>query len=79
MVSPRQYAIFEATTSTAMSFADRYAAATSTREAPTWKLAALRNSLADVALALETRFELEDHLIDRKLSSKFDPALAAAV
>lgn len=76
--SPRQYAVFESTTSTAMTFADRYSAATASREAPSWKLSALKGSLADLALALETRFELEDHLLDDRIRTETTGALAAA-
>ena len=68
--TPREYAIFESTTSTAMTFNDRFA-----DKNPT-DMPATRRALANVALALETRFELEDQLFDRTQESI--PALASA-
>jgi regulator of sigma D len=76
--APRQYAIFEATTSTAMAFADRYAAdAGSKCEAPAWKLAVVKAGLAEVALALATRFELEDQLLGQRTAPRRDDRRAA--
>ena len=57
----RQYARFEATTATAMGFNDRFG----DRRAA-WRLSSLRGPLADLGLALETRFELEDDLVRRR-------------
>jgi len=57
--SPRVYAIFESTTSTAMTFNDRH---TRNRAVDP---ASIRQELTGVALALETRFELEDEMLSR--------------
>lgn len=57
--SPREYAIFESTTSAAMTFNDRHAR---DREVDPDNV---RHDLTGVALALETRFELEDEMLSR--------------
>jgi len=57
--TPRVYSIFESTTSTAMTFNDRH-----TRNR-TVDPASVRQELTSVALALETRFELEDEMLSR--------------
>jgi len=57
--TPREYAIFDATTATAVTFNDRFA--NGAREARI----RVKQGLATVALALETRFELEDELLSR--------------
>ena len=56
-----QYARFEATTATAMGFHDRFGDGRAA-----WTLLSLRGPLADLGLALETRFELEDELVRRR-------------
>jgi len=58
-LEPRAYAAFEATTTAVLGFNDGFAApgpVTHTR---------FKTALADLALALETRFELEDRLFAR--------------
>ena len=57
--TPRVYAIFESTTSTVMTFNDRH---TRNRAVDP---ASVRQELTGVALALETRFELEDEMLSR--------------
>jgi regulator of sigma D len=57
--TPREYAIFDATTSTAMTFNDHHAGGGH------FDIACVRKELASVALALETRFELEDDMLNR--------------
>ena len=57
--SPREYAIFESTTSAAMSFNDRHARERGVDPDN------VRHDLTGVALALETRFELEDEMLSR--------------
>jgi len=56
--TPRDYARFEATTAAAMAFHDRFG----DRGDP-WTVSSLRAPLAELGLALETRFELEDRLL----------------
>lgn len=57
--TPREYAIFESTTSTAMNFNDHHAGGGH------FDIARVRRDLAGVAFALETRFELEDCMLNR--------------
>ncbi len=57
--SPREYAIFDATTSTAMTFNDHHAGGDRI------DVSCIKRELAAVALALETRFELEDDVLNR--------------
>jgi regulator of sigma D len=57
--TPREYAIFDATTSTAMTFNDHHAGGDHI------DVARIKRELAAVALALETRFELEDDMLNR--------------
>ena len=57
--TPREYAIFDSTTATAMSFNDRYAGG------GRFDIDSVRRELASLALALETRFELEDEMLSR--------------
>jgi len=57
--TPREYAIFDATTETAIAFNDCYAGGGHC------EIAAVRRELAGLALALETRFELEDDMLNR--------------
>jgi len=57
---PRDYARFEATTGAVLAFSDRFAAHGAVRGVR------LKPALADLALALETRFELEDDLFRRE-------------
>ena len=57
--TPREYAIFDSTTSTAMTFNDHHAGG------DRLDVARIKTELATVALALETRFELEDELFNR--------------
>jgi len=61
--TPREYAIFDSTTATAMNFNDRHAGG-GHFDAPN-----VRRQLATVALALETRFELEDDMLNRARES----------
>ena len=57
--TPREYAIFDATTSTAMTFNDHHAGGDRI------DVTRIKRELAAVALALETRFELEDEVLNR--------------
>ena len=57
--TPREYAILDTTTSTAMAFDDEYARGQHAARART------KFQLARVAYALETRFELEDDILAR--------------
>jgi regulator of sigma D len=57
--TPREYAILESTTSTAMDFNDRRAHGRHVTRTKT------KQELARVAFALETRFELEDEILQR--------------
>ena len=57
--TPREYAIFDSTTATAMTFNDHHAGG------DRFDVAQIRHELARVALALETRFELEDEMLNR--------------
>jgi regulator of sigma D len=57
--TPREYAILDATTSTAMTFNDRHAGGDHI------DVDRIKRELASVALALETRFELEDEVLNR--------------
>jgi regulator of sigma D len=57
--TPREFAIFDATTSTAMTFNDHHAGGDHIDVDRT------KRELAAVALALETRFELEDEVLNR--------------
>jgi regulator of sigma D len=57
--TPREYAILESTTSTAMAFNDRR------KHGRHVARAAAKLELAHVAYALETRFELEDDILTR--------------
>ena len=57
----REYARFEGTTATAMGFNDRFGDGRGV-----WTLSSLRAPLAELGLALETRFELEDQLLQRR-------------
>ena len=57
--TPREYAIFDSTTSTAMTFNDHHAGG------DRLDVTRIKRELAAVALALETRFELEDELLSR--------------
>lgn len=57
--TPREYAIFDSTTSSAMNFNDHHAGGGH------FDIAHVRRELAIVALALETRFELEDEMLNR--------------
>jgi regulator of sigma D len=57
--TPREYAIFDSTTATAIAFNDRYAGGGH------FETANVRRELASLALALETRFELEDEMLNR--------------
>jgi regulator of sigma D len=57
--TPREFAIFDATTSTAMTFNDHHAGGGH------FDVPRVRQELASVAFALETRFELEDDMFDR--------------
>jgi regulator of sigma D len=61
--SPREYAIFDATTSTAMTFNDRHAGGDPI------DVSRIKGELAALALALETRFELEDELLNRSATA----------
>lgn len=57
--TPREYAIFDSTTSAAMTFNDHHAGG------DRFDVVRVRRELAAVALALETRFEMEDELLSR--------------
>ncbi len=57
--TPREYAIFDSTTSTAMTFNDHHAGG------DRFDVTRIKGELAAVALALETRFELEDEMLNR--------------
>ncbi len=56
--TPREYAIFDATTSTAMTFNDHHAGG------DRLDVTRIKHELAAVALALEIRFELEDEMLN---------------
>jgi len=72
--TPREYARFEATTATAMGFHDHFG-----DERTAWTLSSLRAPLADLGLALETRFELEDLLLRRRSLPDCMPSARRAV
>lgn len=57
--TPREYAIFDATTATAMTFNDHHSGG------DRLDVTRVKRELAEVALALETRFELEDEMLNR--------------
>lgn len=61
--SPREYAIFDATTSTAMTFNDHHAGGDHI------DVSRVKRELAALALALETRFELEDEILNRSAAT----------
>ena len=58
-VTPREYAILESTTAAAMTFNDEHTQAQHVARAKT------KVQLAQLALALETRFEFEDEILSR--------------
>jgi regulator of sigma D len=57
--TPREFAIFDATTSAAITFNDHHAGGDHI------DVDRIKRELAAVALALETRFELEDEVLNR--------------
>ncbi len=61
--TPREYAILDATTSTAMTFNDHHAGGDHI------DITRIKRELAAVALALETRFELEDDVLNRSAAT----------
>ena len=62
--TPREYAIFDSTTSTAMTFNDHHAGG------DRLDVPRIKRELAAVALALETRFELEDVMLSRSRETR---------
>jgi len=63
--TPREYAILETTTRSAMAFDERWCGA------EPLVLSELKEDLARVILTLETHFEMEDELLDLKLVESF--------
>ena len=64
-VTPREYAILESTTATAMAFNDEHTQGHYIARAKT------KAHLAQLALALETRFEFEDEMLSRATRDTF--------
>ncbi len=60
--APREYAILETTTRSAMAFDEHWSCGISSA-----RIKHLKGALAEVTLCLETHFEMEDELIDLNL------------